>query len=142
MLKHLDICLFQWIHTGAGTQPFADWLAVIFAESGPHLLVLLFVVLWFRSEDPKKMILIEATEAAAFGPLPIIEWISAVPGDNIGYYIGKRFYYLSEEGNKFFNKKNLLLSYQKMQFVEPETGKNFIGDQFFTEGKAYMVSLQ
>ena len=138
MLKHLDICLFQWIHTGAGTQPFADWLAAIFAESGPHLLVLLFVVLWFRSEDPKKMILIEATEAAAFGLLPIIAWISTVTGDNIG----KRFYYLFQEGNKFFNKKNLLLGYQKMQFVEPETGRNFIGDQFFTDGKAYMVSLQ
>jgi membrane protein DedA with SNARE-associated domain/membrane-associated phospholipid phosphatase len=35
-----------------------------------------------------------------------------------------------------------MLSYQKMQFVEPQIGRNFIGDQFFTDGKAYITSLQ
>jgi undecaprenyl-diphosphatase len=69
VIEHLNIRLFQWIHAGAGTHPFPDLVAVIFAETGPYLLVLLFVVLWFRSEDPKKMILIEASEAAALGLL-------------------------------------------------------------------------
>mgnify|MGYP001183609843 CR=1 FL=1 len=29
----------------------------------------------------------------------------------------------------------------KKQLVQPQIGKNFIGDQFFTDGKAYMISL-
>jgi undecaprenyl-diphosphatase len=69
VLEHLNLRLFQWIHAGAGTHPLPDLIAVFFAESGPYLLVLLFVVLWFRSHDPKKIILIEATEATAFGLL-------------------------------------------------------------------------
>jgi undecaprenyl-diphosphatase len=69
VLEPLNIRFFQWIHAGAGTHPFPDLIAVIFAEIGPYLLVLLFVVLWFRSKDPEKMILIEAAEAAVLGLL-------------------------------------------------------------------------
>jgi membrane protein DedA with SNARE-associated domain/membrane-associated phospholipid phosphatase len=33
-------------------------------------------------------------------------------------------------------------SYAKVQLVKPLIGKNFIGDQFFTDGKAYIISLR
>ena len=29
----------------------------------------------------------------------------------------------------------------KIQLVKPQIGKNFMGDQFFTDGKAYIISL-
>jgi undecaprenyl-diphosphatase len=29
----------------------------------------------------------------------------------------------------------------KKQLVQPQIGTNFIGDQFFTDGKAYIISL-
>jgi len=32
-------------------------------------------------------------------------------------------------------------SHLKIQLVKPQNGKNFIGDQFFTDGKAYIISL-
>jgi undecaprenyl-diphosphatase len=33
-------------------------------------------------------------------------------------------------------------SQAKVQLVKPLIGKNFIGDQFFTDGKAYIISLK
>jgi undecaprenyl-diphosphatase len=33
-------------------------------------------------------------------------------------------------------------SYLKVQLVKPLIGNNFIGDQFFTDGNAYAISLQ
>ncbi len=33
------------------------------------------------------------------------------------------------------------IRYRKVRLVEPQTGKNFSGDQFFTDGMAYVISL-
>lgn len=40
------------------------------------------------------------------------------------------------------NLSGNIIRYQKMQFVEPQIGTNFAGDQFFTDGKAYIISVQ
>jgi len=39
-------------------------------------------------------------------------------------------------------KTNILVSDQKVPFVEPLLGKNFAGDQFFTDGQIYIIYLQ
>ncbi|MCL4417351.1 MAG: LssY C-terminal domain-containing protein, partial [Actinobacteria bacterium] len=39
-------------------------------------------------------------------------------------------------------KSGLIKSYQKIQFVKPTKGKNFTGDAFFTDGKAYLINLK
>jgi hypothetical protein len=31
--------------------------------------------------------------------------------------------------------------HRKIQLVRPQIGKNFIGNRFFTDGKAYIISL-
>jgi len=36
----------------------------------------------------------------------------------------------------------MIKSDQKVQLVKPLIGKNFVGDQFFTDGKAYILSVQ
>ena len=64
---NLNIQFFRWIHAGAGSHPLVDGLAVFFAEGGPYLLPLLFVILWFFVSNNKKSILLEATEAAIIG---------------------------------------------------------------------------
>jgi undecaprenyl-diphosphatase len=40
------------------------------------------------------------------------------------------------------NHTGKLESHSKLQLVKPLIGKNFIGDQFFTDGKAYIVTLR
>lgn len=40
------------------------------------------------------------------------------------------------------NHTGKLESHSKLQFVKPLIGKNFMGDQFFTDGKAYIVALR
>lgn len=64
---NMNIHLFQLIHAGAGNHPLVDSVAIFFAEGGPYLLALLFVVLWFFVGNHKKTILVEATEAAIIG---------------------------------------------------------------------------
>lgn len=64
---NMNIHLFQWIHTGAGSHPLLDGLAVFFAEGSPYLLALLFTVLWFLVGSKRKTILLEASEAAIIG---------------------------------------------------------------------------
>lgn len=34
-----------------------------------------------------------------------------------------------------------ILRYWKRQLVAPQTGTNFVGDRFFTDGQAYMISI-
>ncbi len=63
----LNQAIFQWIHAGAGTRPLIDALAVFFAEAGPFLLAAYLVVLWFLVRADKKILLIEAAEAALIG---------------------------------------------------------------------------
>lgn len=38
-------------------------------------------------------------------------------------------------------KTGIISNWNKLQFVEPVLGKNFAGDQFFTDGEAYIISL-
>lgn len=35
-----------------------------------------------------------------------------------------------------------IFSYDKIQSVPPSLGKNFLGDQFFTDGKMYLIVLK
>ncbi|MBW2130339.1 MAG: undecaprenyl-diphosphatase [Deltaproteobacteria bacterium] len=63
----MDIEIFQWLHSGAGHRPIVDGLAVFFAETGPYLMLALFVALWFFVSKEKKNALLEATEAAVVG---------------------------------------------------------------------------
>lgn len=63
----INVKIFQWIHAGAEHHPVMNVLAVFFAEGGPYLLAVLFVVLWFLAGKDKKTALLEATEAAVVG---------------------------------------------------------------------------
>ena len=36
----------------------------------------------------------------------------------------------------------LILNYEKIQSVAPILGRNFLGDQFFTDGKLYLIVLK
>ncbi|MBW2164158.1 MAG: LssY C-terminal domain-containing protein [Deltaproteobacteria bacterium] len=40
------------------------------------------------------------------------------------------------------NRTGKIESHLKAQLVKPLIGKNFIGDQFFTDGKVYIISVQ
>ena len=40
------------------------------------------------------------------------------------------------------NRAGKIESHLKVQLVKSMIGKNFIGDQFFTDGKAYIISLK
>ena len=40
------------------------------------------------------------------------------------------------------NRAGKIESHLKIQLVQSMMGKNFIGDQFFTDGKAYIISLK
>jgi undecaprenyl-diphosphatase len=40
------------------------------------------------------------------------------------------------------NRTGKIKSYLKTQLLQPLIGKNFIGDQFFSDGKAYIISVQ
>ncbi len=68
-LSSMNIQMFRWINSGAGTHPVVDGLAIFFGQVGPYFLAVLFVVLWFLSEESKKKTLLEATEAAILGLL-------------------------------------------------------------------------
>lgn len=63
----LNQTIFTWIHAGAGNRPLADALAIFFAEAGPYLLAVCLVVLWFRVERDKRILLIEAAETGVIG---------------------------------------------------------------------------
>ena len=67
MTMNLNLEIFNWIHSGAGTRPLLDGLAVFFAEGGPFILAILFVAMWFVADNQRKMILLEATWAAVLG---------------------------------------------------------------------------
>jgi len=69
MESSLNIEIFKWIHTGAGTHPVMDGLAVFFGEGGPYFLAVLFAAVWFFVNENKKTALLEATEAAIIGLL-------------------------------------------------------------------------
>ncbi len=66
-MTNLNVEIFNWIHSGAGTRPVLDGLAVLFAEGGPFFVALLFVVLWFRVGERKKSALLDSTWAAGVG---------------------------------------------------------------------------
>jgi hypothetical protein len=40
------------------------------------------------------------------------------------------------------NSEQKIESHLKVKLVDPLIGKNFIGDQFFTDGMAYIISVQ
>ena len=40
------------------------------------------------------------------------------------------------------NHTGKIESHLEVQLVKPLIGKNFIGDQFFTDGNAYIISVQ
>jgi undecaprenyl-diphosphatase len=67
MATSLNIEIFKWIHSGAGTRPVMDGLAVFFGEGGPYFLAVLFAILWFLVDGNRKTALLEATEAAIIG---------------------------------------------------------------------------
>jgi len=67
MTTNLNMVIFEWIHSGAGTRPVMDGLAVFFGEGGPFLVAVLFVVLWFFAGKSKKLALLDATWAAILG---------------------------------------------------------------------------
>lgn len=67
MANKLNFQAFQWIHAGAGSHRAVDWLAILFAEAGPYLVVTLFVFMWFLVGKNGKIALVEATEAALIG---------------------------------------------------------------------------
>jgi len=67
LLAAMNLHLFRWINTGAGSYPLKDGIAIFFAEAGPYLLIFIFIIAWFRAEDNKRNILIEATEASLVG---------------------------------------------------------------------------
>ncbi len=69
MLEHLNVALFQWVNAGAGKEPLLDGIAIFFAETGPFILILTFIVSWLRSSDDQKLVLVAATEAAVVGLL-------------------------------------------------------------------------
>jgi undecaprenyl-diphosphatase len=66
-LGAMNLHLFRWINTDAGSQPLWDRIGIFCAEAGPYLLMLIFIIGWFYSDDNKKSILIEATEASLVG---------------------------------------------------------------------------
>lgn len=68
-LSSINIRLFQWINTNAGNRPFLDEIAIFFSEAGPLLLILGFIIEWFRLDNRGKLLLIEATEASIIGLL-------------------------------------------------------------------------
>lgn len=67
MTTNLNREIFNWIHSGAGTRPFADGLAVFFAQGGPFVLVIFLVVLWFVAGNRSKLHLLEAIWSAGLG---------------------------------------------------------------------------
>jgi len=67
MATSLNIEIFRWIHSGAGTHPVMDALAVFFGEGGPYFMAIPFAVLWFLVDGNRKTALLEATEAATIG---------------------------------------------------------------------------
>ena len=40
------------------------------------------------------------------------------------------------------NRTGKIESHLKAQLVKPLIGKNFMGDQFFTDGKAHIITVQ
>ncbi|GBE40770.1 putative undecaprenyl-diphosphatase YbjG [bacterium BMS3Bbin09] len=69
MLNNINIDLFQWINAAAGKNPSLDYIAIFFAESGPYIVMALFIFLWFLSNERRKNTLLLATEASALGLL-------------------------------------------------------------------------
>ncbi|MDD3553814.1 MAG: undecaprenyl-diphosphatase [Deltaproteobacteria bacterium] len=67
MTTSLNTAVFEWIHSGAGTHPVMDGLAVFFAEGGPFMAAILFAGLWFFVGKSKRLALLEATWAAILG---------------------------------------------------------------------------
>ena len=52
---------------------------------------------------------------------------------------------MDSERELLFNdlqKAGAVQSNSKEQFVEPLLGQNFAGDQFFTDGKIYVINLK
>jgi undecaprenyl-diphosphatase len=51
---------------------------------------------------------------------------------------------IDSEREYLFNDLNkaVVKSFEKIQFVDPVLGKNFTGDQFFTDGKTYIIYLK
>ncbi len=69
MFEHWNIALFQWVHAGAGKDPLLDGLAIFFAETGPYILIVAFILSWIRDNADCKLTLVAATEAALAGLL-------------------------------------------------------------------------
>ena len=68
-MESLNLKLFFWLNQGAGQQPVVDEAAVLFAESGPYLLVLALAIFWYMANDQRRYSLLEATETGIVGLL-------------------------------------------------------------------------
>ena len=66
-MESLNLKLFFWLNQGAGQQSAIDEVAVLFAESGPYLLMLALVIFWYMAKDQRRYSLLEATEASIVG---------------------------------------------------------------------------
>lgn len=69
MTTTLNTAIFQWIHSGAGTRPVMDGLAVFCSEGGPYIMAIMFAGFWFLVNRNNKTALLEATWAAMLGLL-------------------------------------------------------------------------
>ncbi|WP_028325880.1 undecaprenyl-diphosphatase [Desulfatirhabdium butyrativorans] len=69
MATSLNTAIFEWIQSGAGTHPVMDGLAVFFAEGGPFLAAIQFAAFWLFVGEKRRLALLEAIWAAAFGLL-------------------------------------------------------------------------
>lgn len=65
--ENINIRLFQFINANAGRNPFWDWLAIFFSDSGPYLLIAFFAVAWFQTDYKRRNSLLLATEASIIG---------------------------------------------------------------------------
>ena len=66
-LEALNKSLFVWIHSPAGTSSILDGFAMGWAITGPYLLVIMFVGLWFRADHIGKKALVQATLTSLVG---------------------------------------------------------------------------
>ena len=67
MIERLNILAFQWIHSGAGSHPLLDKMAIFFAQGGPVLMALLLAASWLLTTREAKLKLLAATQAAILG---------------------------------------------------------------------------
>jgi len=69
--------IFRWINSGAGSRPLIDFLGVAAAQVTPYLVFIVMALLWLRSANRGKRVLLEAG-AVVFFSLAVDQLIAAV----------------------------------------------------------------